>query len=139
MISIHGSYGDPELIVQYELSTHPTALLDNYYLSWEADKPVLADALLKLPGSIPTDISFALDEGALLQRKPFSKEESPCELYVDYVCFKNRRQIEMFDACEDGSSANDGTHQQRRRNGGPNIIPTSQTVVFLKKTAFLAI
>lgn len=150
VLATNGSYEDPASVFQYELCTNPAALFDQSSMPREADKPVLAEAIWKLvgpdPGSdtavnIPSDVRYVIDGGALLQRIPWTKGEtfeSVCQRYVHYVCSKYGRPIVVFDGYNDGPSIKDATHQRRSKGAGPNIVPSGQTVVSLKKAAFLA-
>ena len=146
IMAVNGCIDDPASVFQYELCTHPAALFDQWSMPREADKPVLADAIWNIAGShtaqtSPSGVRHILDGGALLHRIPWFKGEtfkSICQRYVEYVCSKYGRAIVVFDGYSDSPSIKDATHQRRSSTAGPNIVPTAQTVVTLKKAAFLS-
>ena len=85
-------------------------------------KPVLANAIwaLLIPELpvITGQVQYVLDDGALVQRIPWTRGSTYndiCQLYTDYVRRKYGEAIVVFDGYE-GTSTKDMTHQ--RRAGG---------------------
>ena len=85
----------------------------------EARKPVLADDILDLIGSdaeaniIPNGTQYVLDCGALVQRIPWVKGCTYCDIcnqYTAYATKKNGEVIIVFDGYETANTK-DNTHQ----------------------------
>ena len=83
---------DPETIFKHELTTIPKALAETPELLHEAQKSTLADAIWSTvnqnEASIPDDIRYVIDGGALLHRIPWSRGssyESIIETYSKFV------------------------------------------------------
>ena len=71
---------DPETIFKHELTTIPKALAETPELLHEAQKSTLADTLWTTANpnaaSIPDNVRYVLDGGALLHRIPWSRGAS---------------------------------------------------------------
>ena len=138
---------DLESAFKHELCSYPSALFDSSLLLRQADKPPLADAIWKIcepdvPADIPHDgIQYALDDGALLRRIPWScgsTYRDICHQYTEYVTRKYRDAIVVFDGYE-STNTKDMTHQrQTKGNAGTTVTFTADMPITMKKEQFLA-
>ena len=132
-------------IFKYELCSHPRALFDSSLLLREPQKPVLANAIWKLVESdiptVPSEVQYVLDGGALLQRIPWSQGATYhdiCTVYTDDVARKYGSAAIIFDGCGE-SSTKDMMHLRRTKGQvGVNVTFTEEMLLTMKKATFLA-
>ncbi len=103
-------------LFKFELCSYPPALLESSHLHFQANKFVLADALLKVISNQftkPTEtVQFVLDGGALLDHIPWPHGityDRICQLDTDYVAKKYGKPTVSFDGYDDGPSTKDAT------------------------------
>ncbi|CAM1322763.1 Uncharacterised protein r2_g3129 [Pycnogonum litorale] len=108
-------------LLQYELSSHPTALFDDCGMIREATKSQLADAIGQICPRFEradTEPTFTVfDGGSLLHRIQWKKEtlfDTICKRYVELVK-QSVGPVVVFDGYGNGPSTKDSTHQRRAR------------------------
>ncbi len=115
---------DLEQFLQYELSTHPTALFDKYGMIREATKSQLADAIgqrYQTHGSetlVAVAQQFSVfDGGSLLHRIQWKKDTSFDSIRTKYVDLVKQSSgpVGVFDGYLQGPSTKDSTHQRRTK------------------------
>ena len=95
-----------ESAFKHELSSYTSAFFGSSLLLWEADKPVLDDAIWKacecnVLAYIPNDgIQHVLDGGEILYHILWSRGctyRDICHQYIEYAARKYRNAIIVFD------------------------------------------
>ena len=122
---------DLESALTYELCTFPKALFETPELLLEAQKSTLADSIWSAVNpkmtSVPENVRFVLDGGALLHRIPWARGSTfGCILksYTDFVAKNYGAAVIVFDGYEKFSTK-DMTH--RRRSKGKKGVSVSFT------------
>ena len=136
---------DPETIFKHELTTIPKALAETPELLHEAQKSTLADAIWSTvnqnEASIPDDIRYVIDGGALLHRIPWSRGssyESIIETYSKFVTTNYGKAIVVFDGYEEFTTK-DMTHKRRLKGKkGVSISFSLDMSLSVTKEAFLS-
>ena len=144
LIATNGSKDDPASFLEYELCTHPAALFDHSSLSWEANKPALADtqgnwSRMKMKSflilSIMYLMEFSIASSIMDTGETF---ESVCKKYVNYVTRKYGKAT--FDGHDNGPDIKDATPQRQNCGSGPTVTLTFCILgSYLKKTECLTI
>ena len=131
---------------KYELSTVPASLFGDDFLTREANKPQLGDAILKFTGpgrdSLPENVSFVLDGGWLLYRIPNWRKgttfDAICQIYIEYVIRNYGRDTTVvFDGVYELPSTKDTTHLRRTKGRKGKVRFNRQVKLSIKKEDFL--
>ena len=135
---------DPETIFKHELTTIPKALAETPELLHEAQKSTLADTLWTAANldaaSIPDNVRYVLDGGALLHRIPWSRGasyESILEIYSKYVATNYGKAVVVFDGYREFTTK-DMTHKRcLKGKKGVSITFSLDMNLTVTKEAFL--
>ena len=146
IVATGGQYENPGTLFKYEMCSYPPALFDSCLLPWQANKPVLADAMLANTKDDQTaeptgNVHFVLNGGALLHRVSWPRGltyDALCSLYVQYVDRKYGKATVVFDGYQSGPSTKDCTEERRAGVYGPTVTFEKDMVAKLKKDKFLA-
>ena len=137
-------YGNFEDAFDYELCLFPPALAESVDFLNEPQKASFAEAIwnsiTKKDVTIPRQVRYVLDGGALLHRIPWNRGATfACILdsYCDYVLKKYGKAQVVFDGyC--GASTKDMAHRQRAKGKqGPTVSFTKDMWLTINKDIFL--
>ena len=136
-------------VFKHELCSYPPSLFETTNVLLAPNKSTLADAMWKqLPSdssdlsSVPKDVQYVLDGGALLHRISWKVGETYDEIcchYIHYVTSKYKQAIIVFDGYESGPSTKDVMHERRSKsNISVAVHFTSDMTCSMKKDEFLS-
>lgn len=137
-------YGNFEDAFDYELCLFPPALAESVDFLNEPQKASFAEAIwnsiTKKDVTIPRQVRYVLDGGALLHRIPWNRGATfACILdsYCDYVLKKYGKAQVVFDGyC--GASTKDMAHRRRAKGKqGPTVSFTKDMCLTVNKDIFL--
>ena len=136
---------DPETIFKHELTTIPKALAETPELLHEAQKSTLADTIWSAVNqntvSIPDDVRFVLDGGALLHRIPWSQGatyESILETYSKYAATNCGEAVVVYDGYKEFTTK-DMTHKCcLKGKKGVSITFSLDMILTVTKEVFLS-
>ena len=146
LIVAKGSTHDISSIFNYELSVYPTAMFETSGIFRKANKPALADAILKsitMSDTLPTEnsVQYVIVGGSLLHQIPWKRGMKYSEifkLYTEYIRKKYNSAIVVFDGYKSGPSTKDMAHLRRTSGcSGTEIKFNENMILTVKKQLFL--
>ena len=136
---------DISSIFNYELSVYRTAMFETSGIFRKANKPALADAILKsitMSDTLPTEnfVQYVINGGSLLHQIPWKRGMKYSEifkLYTEYIRKKYNSAIVVFDGYKSGPSTKDMAHLRRTGGCSGTEIKFNENMILTEKQLFL--
>jgi hypothetical protein len=131
----------------FELTSIPLSLFNDSGFMRKPNKPALAKALLKnvKTVSMPPDVRYVVDGGALLHRVRWLKNSTYLDVVQQYILYVKKEYcgntVIVFDGYTDEASVKDHEHKRRAERVcavSPNIAVDESRPVLFDQQAFLA-